>query len=242
MNDTKDLERFELAFNENMHNTKLTLFSATYAYENNELTLLCGDAGAGKTTALKMYAEQNEYVVYISANASCRSSRAILTALLSELHLDTTGLEPLMMARLIEYFKAKKRLLIVDEADHLVPRALQSLRHLNDEAKLGIVFSGNDKIHHQMYGRGSLQYDQLRTRIASRVKVVNSYTLDELQQIFINVDDDCIIYLLKIACNESLRTAIKCYNATVKVCLNNNIKMSPKTIKTVQQQLFNGAM
>ncbi len=63
--------------------------------------------------------------------------------------------------------------------------------------------------------------------------------MDELRVMFKNVNDDCITYLLKIACRESLRTAIKCYNATIPLCLGKNVPMTPKMLKMVQEQLFN---
>ncbi len=243
MFDKDHLESIGVGFNPNMHNTQLTLFTANYAYENGETTLLCGDSGAGKTTALKRYTSDKHDVLYISANPSCRTPRAVMTAILTKLHLKTTGKEIDLYNRLLEFFiDTEIRLIIVDEADNLNSRALQTLRHLNDETSIGIVFSGNDIIHHQMYGRGSLQYDQLRTRIGSRLKVTNIYTLEEIRNIFTDVDDECVKYLMQIATAESLRTAIKCYKVTYEYCKTQNVKISSKVLKTMQSQLFNGAM
>ncbi len=243
--DTKDedLEDIGVVFNASMHNTQLTLFTANYAYQNGETTLLCGDSGAGKTTALRKFAKDNTDVMYISVNPSCRTPRTIMTAILSKLNQKVTGRENDLYNRLYEYFiDTHIKLIIVDEADNLNSRALQTLRHLNDETGIGLVFSGNDIIHHQMYGRGSLQYDQLRTRIGSRAKVTNIYTFEEIREVFTEIDDECVRYLMKLACAESLRTAIKCYKVATVYCRSKNVSMTSKVIKSTQEQLFNGVM
>lgn len=229
-------------FYPNLHNTKEVIFAATYAHNSCEIALVCGDAGAGKTTALKHYADTNAGVVFITANASTKTSRAILYILTEALGKEPSGTEFMLMRNLVSFLKGSNRLIIIDEADHLNPHALQSLRNLNDEAGVGLVFAGNDKIHHQMYGRGSLQFDQLRTRIGARKKVVNSYTVEEIQNIFPNLDDECTAYLLKIACKESLRTAKKCYTAALQYAKGENIPLSLKILSATQKQLFNGAL
>ncbi len=239
----EDFQNMGVTYNPDMHNTQLTLFTANYAYENGETTLLCGDSGAGKTTALKKFAMDNTDVIYISVNPTCRTPRTIMTVILSKLNQKTTGRENDLYNRLYECLMGTNlKLIIVDEADNLNPRALQTLRHLNDETGIGLVFSGNDIIHHQMYGRGSLQYDQLRTRIGSRTKVTNIYTFEEIKEVFTEVDDDCVLYLMKIACAESLRTAIKCYNVATVYCKSAKIQMTSKVIRSAQSKLFDGVM
>ncbi|MDL2327580.1 AAA family ATPase [Ruminococcaceae bacterium OttesenSCG-928-A11] len=194
-----------------LRNAKQVLFAATYAHQNNEISLVYGDAGAGKTTALKHYAENNPGVIFITANACSRSPRAILHLVTEAVGKIPAGNQFIMMRNLVEALSGSNRLLIIDEADHLTPNALQAIRNLNDEAGIGIVLSGNDRIKHQMYGRGSLQFDQLRTRLSCKKKVTNKYLLDEIRQLFPNADADCLKHLHHVACKESLRTAIKRY-------------------------------
>ncbi len=242
MNTINDI-KLDIEFNNTLHNTEKSLFTAVYAYENGKITLLFGAAGAGKTTALTKYAESNPNVTYLAVNPTCKSSRAILMLLLETINQDSSGTQFQLMERLVTYYKDLrskniKQLIIIDEADHLSAKALQSLRHLNDTTKVGMVFSGNDKIYYQMYGRGSLPFDQLRTRIGSRAKVTNSYTFQEIKDIFVNVDDDCIAYLLKIANRESLRTAINSYEVGYQYCIEKKAKMELKVLKNVQKQLF----
>lgn len=59
-------------------NTREVLFTCPYAHQHNDITLVSGDAGAGKTTALRYYAERNTGVVFITANACTTSATAVL--------------------------------------------------------------------------------------------------------------------------------------------------------------------
>ena len=52
-----------------LYNTREVLFTCLYAHQHNDITLVSGDAGAGKTTALRYYAETNTGVIFITANA-----------------------------------------------------------------------------------------------------------------------------------------------------------------------------
>lgn len=194
-----------------LRNTEQVLFAASYAHKNNDIAIVYGAAGAGKTTALKYYAENNANVIFVTANACCKSPRDILYLISEVVGIIPAGRQFMMMRNLVAELKDSNRLLIIDEADHLTINALQAVRNLNDEAGIGIVLSGNDRIKHQMYGRGSLQFDQLRTRVVPKKKVSNTYTMEEMQMLFPGLDSDCIKYLLKLACSESLRTAIKRY-------------------------------
>ena len=65
-------------FYPDLENTKRVTFAAHYAHTNCEMVLIRGDSGAGKTTALKLYVEQNAGVIFVTANASTKSASAIL--------------------------------------------------------------------------------------------------------------------------------------------------------------------
>lgn len=140
---------------------------------------------------------------------------------------------------LVDKLTGSNRLIIIDEADHLSLDALQAVRNLNDLAEVGIVFSGNDKIYRQMLaGRRSYEFDQLRTRIVVRKKVVNDYTIDELTAIFPGLNQECIGYLLKLANAESLRTAKKLYEVAMDFAAAQETALTVKHLRSTQKQLL----
>ena len=111
---------------------------------------MSGDAGAGKTTALRYYAETNTGVIFITANACTTSATAVLSLICQQVGRQVPGRKAALMNTLVEQLVGTNRLIIIDEADHLSLDALQAVRNLNDLAGVGIVLSGNDKIYRQI--------------------------------------------------------------------------------------------
>ena len=147
------------------------------------------------------------------------------------------------MNTLVEQLSGTNRLIIIDEADHLSLDALQAVRNLNNEAHCGIVLSGNDKIYRQMLSpRRGYEFEQIRTRIVVRKKVFNEYTVTEMETMFPTLNQECIGYLLKLACAESLRTARKLYEVAAEVAAAQNQKLTVKHLRDTQKQLLGEVM
>lgn len=207
------------------------------------MALVTGDAGAGKTTTLHHYADTNTGVIFVTANACTTSATAVLGLICKELGQRVPGRKAMIMDILVEQLKGSNRLIIIDEADHLSLDALQAVRNINDLAGVGIVLSGNDKIYRQMLaGRRSYEFDQLRTRIVVRKKVVNDYTIDEMTAIFPDLNQDCIGYLLKLANSESLRTAKKLYEVAMDFAAAQGTVLTVKHLRSTQRQLLGEIM
>lgn len=224
-------------FYENLENTRKVLFACNYAHTRNDIALVFGDAGAGKTTALEHYKNTNAGVVMITANSCTASSTAILNLICQQAGKSTAGRKDILMNTLVNYFKGTNRLIIIDEADHLTLTALQAVRNLNDNAGVGVVLSGNSKIYNQMLvGSKSSELQQLKTRIIVRRKVENLYTLEEFRNIFPNVDDGCIGFLIELAQAESLRTAVK----ILEILYDYGEKITLKNMKKIKIQLTEG--
>ena len=222
-----------------LHNTKDVLFTCFYAHQHNEIALVTGDAGAGKTTALHHYTNISTGVIFVTANACTTSATAVLGLICKELGQRIPGRKAMLMDVLVEQLKGSNRLIIIDEADHLSLDALQAVRNINDLAGVGIVLSGNDKIYRQMLaGRRSYEFDQLRTRIVVRKKVINDYTVEEMTAIFPGLNHDCIGYLLRLANAESLRTAKKLYEVTTEFAAAQGSALTVKHLRSTQRQLL----
>lgn len=225
-------------FVEGLHNTHEVMFACYFAHKNNEIALVSGDAGAGKTTALRHYAANNAGVIMVTANACTTTATAILTLICKQIERTIPGRRAALMQTLVEQLAGTNRLIIVDEADHLSLDALQAVRNLNDLAGVGIVFSGNDKIYRQMFSpQRGYEFDQIRTRIFIRKTVVNSYTPEEGSQLFPNLNQEAVAYLLKVACSDSLRTAKKLFNAAVDFSRISHKPITSKLLKDTQRHL-----
>lgn len=224
-----------------VENTKTVLFVCEYAHTKNDITLIFGDAGAGKTTALEYYRDKNAGVIMITANACTSSATAILKMLCNETGRNISGRKDTIMNELVKYFKGTNRLIIIDEADHLTLSALQAVRNLNDMAKVGIVLSGNNKIFLQMIGGAkSSEFQQLRTRITVRRKLSNKYKKKELQHIFPTLPDDCIAFVSLLAEKESLRTAKKIVELAYDYAGSLNQDISLEALELVKNDVLQG--
>ena len=151
----------------------------------------------------------------------------------------TDGRRSAVMQELISQLSGSNRLIIIDEADRLSLQALQAIRDLNDQAHVGIILSGNDKIYKQMLtGQKGREFDQIRTRIIVRKRVENNYTVEEMQHIFPGVPESCLAFLIQMANLESLRTAIKLYEIALEYARISKEAVTLKMLKDTQKQLF----
>lgn len=199
-------------FFEGLRNTKEVLLACAYAHKRNEIALIRGDAGAGKTTALEHYTKRNTGVIFVTADACTTSPTAVLNLIAEEMGQKPQNTRAKIMRILISALDDTSRLIIIDEADHLSLGALQAIRNLNDKAGVGVILSGNNKLYTQMItGPRGGEYDQIRTRIIKRTKVNNNYSPEEINAIFPGLDADALGCLLKLARKESLRAAKKIY-------------------------------
>lgn len=226
-----------------LQNTQETLFCCYYSNKHNAISLISGAAGAGKTTALKHYADTHTGVIFVTANACTTTATAILGLICKQLGKQIPARRAALMNTLVEALSGTSRLIIIDEADHLSLDALQAVRNLNDEAQCGMVLSGNDKIYRQMLSpRRGYEFDQIRTRIAVRKNVYNQYSIGEMQAMFPEVNQECIGYLLKLACAESLRTARKLYEVAVELAAAQKQNLTVKHLRETQRQLLGEVM
>lgn len=228
-------------FFEGLYNTQNVLFACAYAHLHNDIALVSGDAGAGKTTALEHYTKNNTGVIMVTADSCTTSATAILKVIAEKVGKQTNYRKSELMQELINQLDGTNRLIIIDEADHLTLQALQAVRNLNDRAKVGIVLSGNDKIYRQMLtGQKGQEFDQIRTRISVRKRVVNDYTPEEILNIFPALDERSLAFILEIAMNESLRTAKKIYETALEYAGNMNVVLNVKHLKQTREELFGG--
>lgn len=182
-------------------NTEAILHKCKIAHVNNEVLLIYGPAGCGKTTALEYYANQNNGVLYIQADATTSSPRCILQLILSEMGEAATGTTNSMMQRIISKLRNTNQLVIIDEAQHLTERAFDTLRALNDKAHVGLVYAGNPSILQRMYGRQQEDYDQVYSRVTYKCSLKNVYTLEDIRAIYAGheINKDCMKYLYGVA-------------------------------------------
>lgn len=132
-----------------------------------DMAMIAGDAGVGKTVALKAYQRRNNNVWMVTARPAMKSPTAILTRIAKELGVRErgSGLDEAIIERMAD----TGGLLIVDEAHHLSIQALEEIRSLHDLAEIGVVIAGNAPLNNKIDGLGrSKEHAQLFSRIGLR--------------------------------------------------------------------------
>ena len=123
------------------------------------LAIVTGPAGRGKSEAAKRYAVQGE-AIYLPPMI-VRTPVMVLKEICFELAKLRPGRTDGCLALIREEMSAKRRLVIVDEADLLEMRILEMLRNLNELTGAPILLIGED---------GLVPKIESRRRLSSRVR------------------------------------------------------------------------
>ncbi len=139
------------------------------AHIEGEIVVVYGNAGVGKTTSLKAYAEKYHDAILIEADLSF-TTKVLLAKISKVFGGDEFGSVNYLFNFVVGKLKDSGRVIIVDEAEHLPVRALDLLRRINDLAKTGIVLAGLPRLIHNLKGRrGENAY--LFSRVGAAVNI-----------------------------------------------------------------------
>ena len=136
--------------------------------------MLTGDAGCGKTTALKEFAKTHPSVLLVEADYGY-TANALFNEICSQLGLDNRGNLDQKRSRIVGKLKDSGRLIIIDEAEHLPYRALELIRRVHDKAGVGIALCGMPRLEKNVQGDRD-HYAQLNSRISApcRAKLLDN--------------------------------------------------------------------
>lgn len=190
------------AFTDKLRNTRKINTALDYVFANRCMGVVAGVSGCGKTTALKNYQKIMNGVIYVQADATKWSPCSILKLIAKSMRKDIKGSASDILDSLVEELSGADRLIIIDEAQHLTPRAFDTLRALNDRAEIGVIYAGTpDIIGRMVIGRLKEDYDQVYSRIGYTCNLQNRFTEKEITALFeaFNLDKTVIKYLCKTA-------------------------------------------
>lgn len=133
------------------------------AHLDGEINVIYGDAGLGKTMILREYAAQHKDALLIEADP-CYTARVVLEVLCARLGLSKRGNMHELSESCIDALRESGRLLMIDEAENLPYRALETLRRIHDKAGIGIVLAGMPRLIINLKGKRG-EYKQLYSRV-----------------------------------------------------------------------------
>lgn len=138
---------------------------------HRKMGLVHGPSGLGKTTALQNIARENSQVIYVMAYSKI-NQQDILAEILYAMNRPLKRISKAKMLRQLRFeLQGSTKVIAVDEAQKCRLDVLETLRHLWDSTGVGVVFVGTDDVIDRMKGRGQMEYDQIYSRLAIKVRL-----------------------------------------------------------------------
>ena len=150
------------------------------AHEAGEIAVIYGQAGLGKTQAVKNYCEKHGAIL-IEANPSF-TALVLMKKLAASVKLPISGTLNDLFEETAYRLGGSERLIVVDEAENLPLRALEIIRRLHDETGCGLVLSGMPRLVANLRGKHG-ELVQLHSRVAGALNLGDSLPDAELEQI-----------------------------------------------------------
>lgn len=170
------------------------------------LAIECGDAGIGKTMACKKYAEDYPATaIYVSVNPCLVTLSAFLKLLCRTQKITASGRKDEMWLRLADSFEGERKVLIIDEAQHLPIKTIEAIRAFFDSNPLlGICLVGNIETVTNT-GKSKEAFAQIRNRTKlTEVRHTSAIKNSDIELLFpaVKSDERAVSFLLGVARSE----------------------------------------
>lgn len=201
------------------------------AHEAGEIAVIYGQAGLGKTQAVKNYCEKHGAIL-IEANPSF-TALVLMKKLAASVKLPTSGTLNDLFEETAYRLGGSERLIVVDEAENLPLRALEIIRRLHDETGCGLVLSGMPRLVANLRGKHG-ELVQLYSRVSIPLNLGESLPDEELFEIakaaLPDADEETLLELVKHS-NGNTRRMSKLMRGAVRTANKNGIKVQAGIVK-----------
>jgi DNA transposition AAA+ family ATPase len=163
------LEKLEVPIAETGNMDKIRR-AITVAHDEADIAVVVGDAGTGKTTALRQYAQETYSSILIEVDPGF-TQLTLMRTLARALNINTKGSQSALVENIIEALDGRDMVVMVDEADYLTDNALELLRRvINDKAHSGVVLAGLPRLEYKIKNLRN-DHQQLQSRIGVIARV-----------------------------------------------------------------------
>lgn len=183
------------------------------------LSVISGDAGIGKTKAIMQYCkEKPNSTTWITANPCMNTVKTVLKEICKKLNIQ-------LKASNIEMYNAiigklsDGQIIIIDEAQHVSLKAIETLRGISDyfedrNQTLGICFVGNRTTMNNFGGKEDAIFEQIVNR-TFQMPILSTKQVQkkDIEMLFPSLEDDkAFDFILKIArSRQAIRGAMNLY-------------------------------
>lgn len=207
------------------------------AHTMNDINLVIGEAGLGKTMAIKHYAQTVENVVLIETEPTF-SPKVLLVELCNKLGIPPSKSNHDNIANIIEKLNGSDRLIIIDEAELLSYKCLEVIRRIHDKSGVGVVLAGMPRLRANLRGKRG-EYKQLYSRIGFVCDLADRLPDDDIGELVLGVlgDNECNDSFVK-ASNGNARRLSKIIRGVNRIAKMNNKPVSAKMVQRISEMLI----
>lgn len=177
-------------------------FGLQYASDRNDVIMIYGAPGIGKTITLESYVKVNPTALFFTASPNIRSGRDIMEEILEAMNKKADGRNKSLEKGIISALKNTNRMIIIDEAHFLRLDGLETLRRIYDATKCPVVLVGNPKIMEIVTEKNKTVTGQFFSR-SVRIALENKVPMDEVKGIVlqngVDLKEECLTELHKAA-------------------------------------------
>lgn len=204
------------------------------AHVEGEINVVYGEAGLGKTLALRAYAADYPDAILLEVDPGY-TARVVLQELADKLGLISRGSIHDLSGAIIGKLQGSGRIILVDEAELLPYRALEVLRRIYDKCNgsVGVVLAGMPRLLINLKGkRGELV--QLYSRIGFAFNLGNALPKTDIETIASQLlgDDNGMGDALYEACSGNTRRLSKLLRGVIRT---SRINQRPVTAGMIQE-------
>jgi DNA transposition AAA+ family ATPase len=196
----------------------------TLCHVQGELGVAFGDPGVGKTMAVRAYAKENPDAIVITVSPTNATISGVNELIADKLKIKEK-LTRRITGEIIAKLKGSKRVIIVDEAQHLKARVVNHLRSIVDGTydedtgeQIGMALIGNEEIYTELKVRHAAAYGQIADRIIHWTQLTaGTVKLEDIRLVFGGggCDGEAIKLLHKISTTVSMRKAVHVFTNTL---------------------------
>jgi DNA transposition AAA+ family ATPase len=185
------------------------------AQDDADIAVVVGDAGTGKTTALRRYQAESHSAWLVEVDASF-TKNVLITEIARVMGVDQKGGMTAVISRIIEALKEWDGVLIIDEADYLSDSSLELIRQIiNDKARTGVVLAGLPRLEYKLRNLRN-DNEQLASRVGVLLKVERMKKSDAVKilgSVWKDLGREAVDTFIGLA-NGSVRTLVKLIGRT----------------------------
>lgn len=201
------------------------------AHMEGEINVVYGEAGLGKTLALRAYANEYPDAILLEVDPGY-TARVVLQVLAERLGLNSRDSIHDLSDSIIAKLKDSGRIILVDEAELLPYRALEVLRRIHDKAEIGIVLAGMPRLLINLKGKKG-EFVQLYSRIGFAFNLGNALPKADVAAIATQLlGNNELGDALYEACSGNTRRLSKLLRGVIRT---SRINQQPVTARMIQE-------